>query len=175
MTIGRLGVVMFLLFVIESTLVPWLIPTSLVGRLYPHFTFVFVLYTALYGTRHKALMLGLLFGLMQDVVFYGNLLGLHSFAMGLIGYVTGLLLEKKKSTMMSALFTIAVCCMVYEIIIFAVYRVFWFTRESLGYAMVDHMLLSTFLQLGFALAVYVPARRWVQSAIPVRQPEKEEE
>jgi rod shape-determining protein MreD len=175
MTIGRLGVVMFLFFVIESTLVPWLIPSSLAGRLYPHFTFVFVLYIALYGTRHKALMLGLLFGLLQDVVFYGNLLGLHSFAMGLIGYVTGLLAEKRKVTMMSALFTITLCCIVYEIIIFAVYRVFWFTRESFGYAMVNHMMLSTFLQLGFALAVYVPARRWVQSAIPVRQPENEEE
>jgi len=38
------------------------------------------------------------------------------------------------------------------------------------------MALSTFLQLGFALAVYVPVRRWMEKAShPARKPENEED
>ncbi|EFM09303.1 rod shape-determining protein MreD [Paenibacillus curdlanolyticus YK9] len=175
MTTGRLVVLMFVLFLIEGTLVPWFMPEQLTGRLIPHFTFVIVLYTALYGGRHKALVLGLVFGLLQDIVYYGHLLGIHSFSMGLLGYLTGLLLEKKRVTMMSALLVVTVCCLVYETVIYGVYLVFRFTRETYEYAMIDHILLSTFLQLGFALVVYVPVRRWVDRSGYAMKPENEEE
>ncbi|WP_127529712.1 rod shape-determining protein MreD [Paenibacillus kobensis] len=176
MTTGRLIIVMFLVFIVEGTLVPWFIPDSLAGRIIPHFTFILVMYTALYAGRHKALLLGLIFGLLQDVVYFGNLLGVHSFAMGLLGYLTGLLLDKKRVTMMSALSVIILACMAYESILYAVYRVFRFTRESYPHALMEHMVLSTFLQLGFALAIYVPVRRWMEkSGHPVRKPENEEE
>ncbi|GFN33629.1 rod shape-determining protein MreD [Paenibacillus xylaniclasticus] len=176
MTAGRLIIVMFLLFIVEGTLVPWFIPESLAGRIIPHFTFVFVLYTALYSGRHKALLFGLSFGLLQDVVYFGNLLGVNSFAMGLLGYLAGLLLDKRRVTMLNALSVIILACMTYESILYAVYRVFRFTRETYSYAFVDHMVPSTFLQLGFALAVYVPVRKWMENAVrPVHSPENEEE
>ena len=52
---------MFLLFIVESTIIPWLIPDALYGRLVPQFVFVLVLYAALYTGRHTALMLVLIF------------------------------------------------------------------------------------------------------------------
>ncbi|EXX85135.1 rod shape-determining protein MreD [Paenibacillus darwinianus] len=150
---------MFLLFIVESTIVPWLIPDALYGRLVPHFVFVFVLYSALYTGRHTALMLGLFFGLLQDIVFYGNMLGVHAFSMGLGGYLTGLLLERKRSPLLMALSIIGFASLLYDSLVYLIYKVFRIAQEPYAYFLIDSIMPSLFLQLGFALAVYIPARR----------------
>ncbi|HUC91293.1 MAG TPA: rod shape-determining protein MreD [Paenibacillus sp.] len=150
---------MFLLFIVESTIIPWLIPDALYGRLVPQFVFVFVLYAALYTGRHTALMLGLSFGLLQDIVFYGDLLGVHAFAMGLCGYLTGLLLERRRSPLLLALSIIGFAGLLYNSVVYLIYKVFRITQEQYAYVLIDSIMPSLFLQIGFALAVYIPARR----------------
>lgn len=152
--------IMLLLFIVEGSLMPWLIPADWLGRLVPQFTFVFVLYASLYAGRHAALMLGVSFGLLQDLVFYGHLIGVHAFAMGLCGYVVGLLLSFKRIPMLTVLSLIGMACLLYDSIIYAMYRVFRVTHDTYVLALMQHILPSLFLQLAFALAFYVPARRW---------------
>jgi rod shape-determining protein MreD len=154
--------VMVALFMVESTLMPWVIPEVWSTRLVTHFTFVFILYSALYTSRHAGLLLGLAFGLLQDIVFYGHLLGVHAFAMGLCGYLAGLLLERRRAPMMMALSVIGMTCLLYDAVVFMIYRVFELTQEMYAYALIQYMMPSLFLQLGFALLVYIPARRWFE-------------
>lgn len=164
---------MFLAFIVETTIVPWLVPIEWYGRVVPHFTFIFVLYSALYTGRHAALVLGLSFGLLQDIVFYGHMIGVHTFAMGLCGYVTGLLLERKRSPLLLALSVIGLAFLLYDSVVYMIYRAFRVTAETYTYVLMDSILPSLFLQLGFALAVYIPARKLLEGAAkPVSEDEE---
>ncbi|GGG20354.1 rod shape-determining protein MreD [Paenibacillus abyssi] len=165
---------MFLLFLIEGTIMPWLIPDEWTGRIIPQFIFVFVLYASFYAGRHTALLLGIGFGLLQDVVFYGHLIGVHSFAMGLCGYVIGLMFEHKRIPMLTALSLIGMACLLYDTVIYFIYRVFRMTNESYVWALMDHIMPSLFLQLAFSLVLYVPVRRWFEGSYKKKSADDEE-
>lgn len=174
MTINRIIGLMLLLFIIEGTLMPWIIPAGFGDRIVTHFTFVFVIYSALYSGRHYALLLGIGFGLLQDVVYFGHLIGTHAFAMGLLGYFTGVLLERKRATIMMALSVIGIGCLLYDTIVFFNYKVFRITNETYAWAILDHILPSLFIQLAFALAFYVPARRMFEAQVKRKTDEEEQ-
>ncbi|MBH5317155.1 rod shape-determining protein MreD [Paenibacillus sp. GSMTC-2017] len=159
MSMNRIVCLMLLLFVIEGTLIPWIIPEGFGDRIIPHFIFVVVLFSALYGNRHQALFLGAGFGLLQDIVYYGHLIGGHFFIMGLIGYFTGVVLERKRVTIMMALTVIGFACILYDTTLFFIYKVFRITSAEYAWALINHILPSLFLQLAFALIIYVPVRR----------------
>ncbi|WP_168123758.1 rod shape-determining protein MreD [Paenibacillus sp. HB172176] len=158
MSMNRFVLCMLALFVFEGSIMPWLIPGSLDGRLIPHFIFVIVMLSALYGNRHQALLFGAGFGLLQDVVYYGNLMGAHFFIMGIIGYFTGVLLERKRVTILMALTVIGFGCILYDTALYFIYSVFRITNTTYAWSLLHHILPSLFLQLAFALACYVPVR-----------------
>ena len=118
----RVILIMLLLFIVETTIVPWLIPEGWHGRVAPHFVFVLTLYAALYTGRHEALLLGFAFGLIQDIVFYGHMLGVHALTMGAAAYLAGLLLERKRSTLMMALFAVGVANLLRDSSVYGIYR-----------------------------------------------------
>ncbi|QHT62065.1 rod shape-determining protein MreD [Paenibacillus lycopersici] len=172
MSLQRIIGVMLLFFLVEGTLFYWLLPDNLVGRIVPHFTLAFVLFAALYRGRHSALLLGLSFGLLQDLAFYGRIIGVHSFTMGLVGYMTGLMLERKRSTLMMALSMIGLSTLVYDTVVYFIYRVFRLTSQPFEWALSHHIIPSLFMQLLFALVLYVPARRWFEGS---KKPKTEDE
>lgn len=172
MSLQRIIGVMLLFFLVEGTLFYWLLPDNLVGRIVPHFTLAFVLFAALYRGRHSALLLGLSFGLLQDLAFYGRIIGVHSFSMGLVGYMTGLMLERKRSTLMMALSMIGLSTLVYDTVVYFIYRVFRLTSQPFEWALSHHIIPSLFMQLLFALVLYVPARRWFEGS---KKPKTEDE
>lgn len=165
MSLPKIIGVMLLIFLLEGSLVPWLIPSGWGHRIIPHFTYVCVLYSALYTTRHTALILGVSFGFLQDVVYYGHLLGVNALVMGLCAYLTGLLLEKRRSPLMMALSVIGMGCLAYDSAVYFVYKAFRVANEHYAWALLQHILPSLFLQLGFALAVYIPMRRWFTASM----------
>jgi rod shape-determining protein MreD len=173
MSLRKAVFAMLFLFILEGTIMPWLIPEAWSARLVPHFTFVFVLYSALYGGRHTALILGLCFGFLQDIVYYGHMIGVHAFSMGLCGYLTGLLLERRRAPLIMALSVIGMGCLLYDGTAYMIYRVFEITHDLYAYALIQYMMPSMFLQLGFALAVYIPARRWFEGAAAAGVQEEE--
>ncbi|SDX40629.1 rod shape-determining protein MreD [Paenibacillus sp. CF384] len=175
MSMQRIVAVILLFFLVEGTWFYWLLPDSMVGRIIPHFTLAFVLFAALYRGRHTALILGLAFGLLQDLAFYGRILGVHSFSMGLVGYMTGFLLERKRSTLLMALLMICMSTLAYDTIVYFIYRVFRLTDQTFEWAVSHHIVPSVFLQILFALVIYVPARRWFERTGSNAKSEEEEE
>lgn len=174
MSMNRLMVWMLLLFVIEGSVMPWIIPAGYGGRIIPHFIFVIVIYSALYGSRHRALLLGACFGLLQDIVYYGHLIGAHAFIMGLIGYFTGVLLERRRVTVMMAIAVIGFACILYDTSLLYIYKVFRITNASYAWALLNHILPSLFLQLGFALICYIPVRKMLESRTSAATESEEE-
>lgn len=171
---NRIVGLLLLLFIVEGAIMPWIIPAGYGSRIIPHFVFVSVIYCALYSGRHRALMLGAGFGMLQDVVYFGHLMGPHAFTMGLIGYFTGALLERRRATLMMAISIIGFASILYDTSVFFINRVFRITDEAYAWALIDYILPSLFLQLAFALVCYVPARRIFEGQAKAN-PEKAEE
>ena len=163
MSMNRIVVLMFFVFILEGALMPWLIPAGFGERIIPHFVFVFVLYSALYGNRHQALLLGVGFGLLQDIVFYGHLIGAHTFLMGLIGYFTGVLFTARKATLMMAVAVVGLACLLYDSTLLFIYKVFKISTADYAWALLHYILPSLFLQLVFMLLCYIPLRKMFQS------------
>lgn len=174
MSMNRVVVLMLLVFVLEGALMPWLIPAGYGDRLIPHFVFVLMMYAALYGSRYQALLLGLGFGLLQDIVFYGHFIGAHTFLMGLIGYFTGYLFSSRKVTLMMAVAIVGLAYLVYDSTLLFIYKVFKISNADYAWALLHHILPSLFLQLMFMLICYIPVRKMFQS-LQKKQTETEED
>ncbi|MEF2243344.1 MULTISPECIES: rod shape-determining protein MreD [unclassified Paenibacillus] len=174
MSMNRIVVLMFFVFILEGALMPWLIPAGFGDRIIPHFVFVFVLYAALYGNRHQALLLGAGFGLLQDIVYFGHLIGAHTFLMGLIGYFTGVLFAARKATLMMAVAVVGLACLLYDSTLLFIYKVFKISNADYAWALLNHILPSLFLQLVFMLLCYIPLRKMFQSTQKIQTEDDEE-
>lgn len=164
----------FLLFLIEGTILPFFIPDEWMGRIIPQFVFIIVLYHAVYKHRHTALVMGLLLGLLQDIVYYGFMVGPHTFSMALLGYLVGLLFSTRNTTMVTMMVITIMSSFAYQSIIFGIYALFNLQHHPFQYALMEYMLPSLAVQLVFALIVYVPMRKWFD-ATPVNVSGEEEE
>lgn len=153
-------VFMFILFLIEGSLLPLFIPDVWQWRIVPHLVFVLILYHAVYQNRHSALIMGLGFGFLQDIVYYGHMLGPHTFSMGLLGYLTGLLFSARSTSMITMIIISVLGSIVYQVMLYAIYKLFGLHRMTFEYALFDFIIPSLFVQLVFALAIYVPMRGW---------------
>ncbi|MFD2116476.1 rod shape-determining protein MreD [Paenibacillus yanchengensis] len=163
MSMNRIVVLMLLVFIVEGSIMPWLIPAEFSDRIIPHFIYVFVMYAALYGNRHVAMFLGAGFGLLQDIVYYGHLIGPHAFLMGVIGYFAGVLFTNRQATLMMAIAIMGIGYIAYDSMLFAIYQLFKLSTADYAWALLHHILPSLFLQLGFMLLLYVPLRKMFQS------------
>ncbi|TDF97638.1 rod shape-determining protein MreD [Paenibacillus piri] len=160
-----LWLILTVLFILEGTLLQWIIPSVWQSKVYvaPHFILVIVLYIGLYVNRHTALVYGLIFGILQDIIYYSPMLGPISFAMGLSGYLAGLTNRRLYSNIVVSMLVIALGNLLFESIIFGLYRLFQITHLDLQWVFFHQMLPSMLINLLFALVVYVPVRRLFES------------
>lgn len=84
---------LFVLFIAEGTILPWLLPDSWHSRMVPNFVYVVILFVSVYYSRHTALVLGIVFGLIHDVVFYGFIIGIILLQWGCLHTYWGLFLQ----------------------------------------------------------------------------------
>jgi rod shape-determining protein MreD len=156
--------ILFLLFIVEGAIVPWLIPGDWQTRVVPHLTYIVILFFAVYDNRHTALVLGLIFGLLQDIVYYGALIGAYSFAMGLSCYIIGLIFGSRRSRAPMPLMMIVVLIgsMMLDSILFGTYSLFELVHLPYTWALMNHIIPNMFFHFIFALAVYVPLRRQLE-------------
>jgi rod shape-determining protein MreD len=152
-------VVMILLLIIEGTVMPWIIPGDWKLRIIPHFVFVIVLFYGVYTSRYLALVMGLVFGLLHDVIHYGNMIGVYSFSMGLCGYLIGKVFGDKRLGIGWMMLIVVLGSWLFDSTTYLIYTMFRVNHMSYDWALFYHIIPSVFLQLAFALLVYVPVRR----------------
>ena len=168
MSINKIIVIMLAIFILEGSLLPWIIPEGFGTRIIPHFTFVMVMYAAIYSSRYYALGLGLGFGLLQDILFYGNVIGTHFFFVGIIGYTVGIMFERKRVSILAVISIIGIACLVYDSAVYGINYVFQMNSGSYAWALLEYILPSLFLQLFFVLVVYIPTRKMFEGLITVQ-------
>ncbi|WP_276352942.1 rod shape-determining protein MreD [Cohnella caldifontis] len=148
-----------LLLILENGVVPWLVPSDWSSRLTPHLTFVLLVYVACFAGRHRAFLFGLGFGLLSDILTYGNLIGPYAFGMGLIGYAAGLVMERSTPTIAKVIGTAAFGSAAIGTVVYMIYRLFRLTTWSYGFAFYWFIAPTLLLEVLIALALYLPARR----------------
>ncbi|WNF35911.1 rod shape-determining protein MreD [Bacillaceae bacterium IKA-2] len=85
-----LPLIIFLLFIIEGTVIPVFSPDSFGSEflIVPRFAFLVVIMGTIFLGRTTGTIYGLALGLLQDVI-YTHILGIYIFSMGLIAYLLG--------------------------------------------------------------------------------------
>lgn len=153
---------LFVLFIAEDTILPWLIPDAWQFRFSPNLTFVVILFVAVYYSRHTALVLGLVFGLLHDIIFYGSMIGAYSFAMGLSAYVMGLVFHSPRALMPVMMSVVLLGSLLLDSTVFGIYQLFQLNHQFFDWALVEYMVPDLFLHFVFALIIYVPVRKQLE-------------
>ncbi|MBU8905038.1 rod shape-determining protein MreD [Desertibacillus haloalkaliphilus] len=82
-----LPMIVFCLFIFEGTIFQVFSPSAYGSDLLlvPRFVVVMIVFIAIFNGRGYGLVYGMIFGIFYDVI-YTNLLGIYTFALGLVGY-----------------------------------------------------------------------------------------
>ena len=163
----------FILFVLEGTLIYWLIPSSWQNGLglTSHFSLVAILYVTILRNRHVGLFFGLIFGIMHDIVYSSVMIGPHAFSMGLVAYFAGAIARRMKVTIASMLMTISFSILLYDAAIYALYRLFQVIASPISVVFIDYMIPTFLFNLLFAIVIYVPVRKWIVKDLERREEE----
>lgn len=158
-----LFVLLLLLFLIEGTLMYWLMPEAWRSslRLSYHFVFVGIVLLSMFRNRYLGLVFGLLFGFMQEVVYASPMLGPHAFCMAMIAYLAGRVAGWMSLTVAKTLAVVVVSIVLYDVTIAAIYRLFQIIHLPTEVMVTGYLMPTLLFNLLFAIAVYVPARKWM--------------
>lgn len=150
---------LFLLFILQGTVVFWLTPGSLQGQIAPNLMFVAILFATIYHHRHTGLVLGLVFGMLHDVVYYGEMIGSYSFAMGVSAYIIGLIFKSPRAPLPIMMTAVILGSLLFDSMLFGIYKLFRINPDSYNWALLNHMLPDLLIHFAFALMIYVPLRK----------------
>lgn len=174
---GRNGLTLFLLllFVLEGTVLKWVLPVSWQHQVIvtPHLTLVAIIMISIYENRRAGLVYGLAFGLLHDIVYYGPMIGPYCLAMGAIGYLSGLLRFRYGAGIFIALFITAAGNLLFEWIIYGIYLVTQVRPLDVHWAFLHLMLPSMLINMLFALILYVPMRKMLDNIRKTRKSSKD--
>ncbi|MDO7906885.1 rod shape-determining protein MreD [Paenibacillus sp. JX-17] len=151
-----------LLFILEGTVLPWLIPDIWQDRIGLNLVYIVILFVAIYRHRHTALILGLVFGLLHDVIYYGSMIGPYSFSMGVSAYLLGLVLQVNRAPMPIMMTVVMLGSLLNDSILFGIYKIFNLVGSAYDWALVQYMIPNLFIHFVFALIIYVPLRKQLE-------------
>ncbi|NJJ41675.1 rod shape-determining protein MreD [Paenibacillus apii] len=157
-----LVLLLFLLFILQGAVLPWLIPDSWEMRIVPDLVFIVILFAAIYHHRHTALLLGLSFGMLHDIVFYGRIIGAHSFAMGVSAYLIGLIFQVPRAPLPLMMTILLLGSWLEDSILFGIYSIFKLNREPYNWALMNYMLPTMLVHFALGLLLYIPVRRQLE-------------
>ncbi|GAX90476.1 rod shape-determining protein MreD [Effusibacillus lacus] len=125
----------------------------------PSLTVLILLFIAYYRGAFLAMMLGILTGLVQDVV-YGSFIGMHTFSLGVTGYFAGALFRVfLNRSLIMLVFVILGFSAVYEFMNYGIAMIFGRIQVDLLAVLTYAVRLMIFNGI-FALILYPLADKW---------------
>ncbi len=168
-----IGFFLLLVFLLEGTLLYWLLPPEwqLGLAIAPRFTLVLMMIYAMNRNRHIGLAFALTFGLIHDIAYASPMIGVHSLSMAIAVYLTGSIGARVKLNMAISFLLIAFALLCHDLIVFSLYRLFQVELAPYS-AMFSRQLAPTLLfNLLFAVLVYVPVRKLLEKKTAPREEE----
>lgn len=171
---GLTPLILLIVFLLEGTVVQWLIPESLETRLtlVPNLVLILIIYIGTQVGRHQALYFGLIFGLLKDIVFYGPVIGIYTFSTALVGYLSGLVFKLFHHSFFLSILTVALGDFAYELSVYGLYRLLHLTSVTFYTALYTQFIPTVILNFLLAILLYVPTTKWISSWIVDREEEE---
>lgn len=160
----RLFTILFFLFLLEGTVFQ-LINTDYYGSsisVFPRFVLISLIFISIFIEKRSALLLGLLIGLLYDIVF-GRVIGVYMIGMAGIGYFGGWLIQYFHPTFSLYLFIEWIGHFAFEFYLYGMLRLFHLVQIPIDWAF-SHMIIPTvMLNLLFAVFIFPFSKRWVEN------------
>jgi rod shape-determining protein MreD len=154
-----LAAVLFVFFLVETAIVPWVLPHGWLDFISLRFVLVGVFFIGLFLNRYFALVLGLIFGLIIDMTQYVYMFGLYTSMFGLAGYLCGLSARRHALHFTPAIVAIASGLFLFETTLYLIYTFYDRIDMSYLYALIRNILPTVIVNTGFAAFIYRPAER----------------
>jgi rod shape-determining protein MreD len=158
-----LSLVFFVLFLLEGTVFPWLIPYQ-VDRyvtIVANPVLIVTIFVGVYLHRYKALIYGFSFGLLKDVIFYGHVIGIYTFSTAIIGYITGLIFRHFHQSFLLTIVAVALGNFGYELIVYSLYRLLNLVYVDWEWALFHQFLPTVLFNTVLAVTLYLPTHHFI--------------
>lgn len=140
----------------------------------PQLTLIAILFVSIFSSKHWGLLYGLCYGMLHDIVYYGHMLGAYSLAMGFACYIVNLSSYRFKGHIAMNLLLILVGNVIFEVMIYAIYRTFQITHLDIKTVILHQTLPSMLVNLLFALLIYVPMLKMLENRNKTRKQVEED-
>ncbi|NDI34031.1 rod shape-determining protein MreD [Chengkuizengella sediminis] len=157
-----IGLILFMFFLIEGTIIQWL-PLTWDERLQvtPHFTFILILYTCFYVQRSFAIILAFSIGFFYDLIYYNQLFGLYAFSIGFTVYLISYMIKRSYLGFFIITLVVMLSLILLDSTIYGIYYLFKLTDESYIWVLSHQLLPSLYVNLIFSMMIYLPFRSFV--------------
>jgi rod shape-determining protein MreD len=163
--VGLFFIVMFLLFLLEGTVVQALVPDAwgLPWTVVPRFVLIGIVFAGLYAGRRKALYFGLFFGLLYDIV-YTDIIGVYAFSMGITGYLAALSSQYFHQNWLLVFINVILVIFCNEWLTYGLYHLFHIAAVDVGNLMIYQILPTVLFNALFALFIFRPMSKLLEGA-----------
>jgi rod shape-determining protein MreD len=158
----KLFLFLFLLFLIEGTIMPHLIPyqTGDHFELVPAFVMVAVLMIAFFANVHWGMRYAILFGLLMDIV-NTSVIGVYAFSMGLSLYITYLLSRWVNLNLIMTLVLSIFGVLLLQTEVYLIYLMIGVTTQPTASFLIWRLPSTLGLNAAFALILFFPFRHFL--------------
>ncbi|MCI1881179.1 MAG: rod shape-determining protein MreD [Sporolactobacillus sp.] len=153
---------LLLIFLVEGTIIPRLFNLADWGRLQavPDFLLVTLLMVAFFADATSAVLYGILFGFLTDLVFT-PVLGVYAFGMGFTVYLIYVLSKwlNTNAFVTTALSAVGVCLLQFQV--YFIYLMIGVTDQQIGEFLQWRLPVTIGLNVCFAIVAYYPFRHFL--------------
>lgn len=152
----KLSLFLLLLFILEGSVVQVFVPSAW-GMSYetiPRFALVGTILISLFIGRREGLIYGLIFGLLQDVVF-GHIIGVYTLSMMVASYLAGLVLMLFHRSIAVVFTTLLLVLFGHEWLTYTLFRLFVTNPVDVQWTLTHEIFPTVLLNMVFAAFVYV--------------------
>ncbi|OEF98044.1 rod shape-determining protein MreD [Vulcanibacillus modesticaldus] len=156
---------LFLLFLLESTVFQLL----LFGRygsdysIFPRFMLIFIIYISIYKDKKFALIAGLIFGLLHDIVL-GRVIGVYMIGMAGIAYFSGWLTQHFHPTFLLYFLAELIGNLAFELYLYGMLRLYQLINIPFNWMASNILIPTVIFNLFFALVFYLPLRKLIEGS-----------
>lgn len=158
----KLFIILFLLFLIEGTIMPHLVPyqTGDHYEIVPAFVMVAVLMIAFFGNVRWGMRYAVLFGLLTDIV-NTSVIGVYAFSMGLSLYITYLLSRWVNLNLMMTLALSVFGVLLLQTEVYLIYLMIGVTTQTMASFLIWRLPTTLGFNAVFALILFFPFRHFL--------------
>lgn len=153
---------LFFLFLLEGTLLQWLVPDSwgTTWTFVPALSFVAILLVAIFFDERRGLIYAALFGLMHDLAF-GLMLGAYTFSYVLITYYVSSVIKQFHQSNVFVVVTVVLGVILQVASVYGLFVLFGVTQMDWRLMLYRVLIPTAVFNLLFVLVMLQPLKVWV--------------